>query len=285
MITSSPLRYPGGKSAMAGLLGDVRLLNGLGSHAVAEPFAGGAGAALTLLYREEAPEIYINDADAAIFSFWWSVLNRSREFLEMVRDVPVDMEEWRRQRAVYQEGRSAARVKRGFAAFYLNRCNRSGIIGSGGPIGGIAQNGTWKLDARFNRDELILRCAKLARYRQRIHVSALDGLEFIAQMEPSSTFLFIDPPYFSRGQSLYLNALDPAYHKALAERLSRMQSEAWVVTYDDCSEIRAMYDGWAAVRPFALRYVAADRRGGRELLITPKWMRLPDAQRSAMLTW
>ena len=50
MKTCSPLRYPGGKSAMAELLSEIRRLNGLGDRAIAEPFAGGAGASLTLLF-------------------------------------------------------------------------------------------------------------------------------------------------------------------------------------------------------------------------------------------
>ena len=56
MRTSSPLRYPGGKAAMTSLLSGIRLINQLGDHAVAEPFAGGAGASLSLLYLEDTPK-------------------------------------------------------------------------------------------------------------------------------------------------------------------------------------------------------------------------------------
>ena len=100
-----------------------------------------------------------------------------------------------------------------------------------------------------------------------------------------TTFFFIDPPYFEKGPTLYLNAFDASYHEVLAARLKAMLGAAWVLTYDDCPEVRRMYRGWAAVRPFSLRYSAAKRRIGRELLITPKWMRLPTRQASAALTW
>ena len=156
---------------------------------------------------------------------------------------------------------------------------------NGGPVGGIAQTGVWKLDARFNKPELRRRCEKIAEYRERIHVSCDDGLRFIERLKPESTFFFIDPPYFEKGPTLYLNALDVSYHAALAARLRTLREEAWVLTYDDCPEVRRMYRGWATIRPFSLRYSASERRNGKEVLITPKWMRLPKWQESAALKW
>lgn len=285
MKTSSPLRYPGGKSAMAGLLRHVRSLNGLGNHALAEPFAGGAGASLTLLYCEAAPEIYVNDADPAIHDFWWAILNRLGQFLDLVANTQVSIEEWHRQRDIYRSQGRVSRLRRAFATFYLNRCNRSGIIMNGGPIGGVDQTGKWKLDARFNKLDLRRRCERVAEYRERIHVSGCDGIEFIERLDASSTFFFIDPPYFDKGRTLYLNALDAGYHAALAERLRSMVDAAWVLTYDDCPEIRRMYHGWATIRPFALRYTASARRSGQEVLIVPKSLQLPASQGSAAISW
>lgn len=285
MKTSSPLRYPGGKSAMASLLSQIRRLNGLGDRAIAEPFAGGSGASLTLLYLEETPEIYINDADPAIHDFWWSVVKQPRAFSNMLAGISVDMDEWHRQREVYRNQKRVSRLRRGFAAFYLNRCNRSGIIMNGGPIGGTKQTGRWKLDARFNKPELQHRCEKIAEYHDRIHVSCLDGIEFIGSLDIASTLFFIDPPYFAKGKTLYLNALSEEYHITLADRLKSMKDKAWLLTYDDCPEIRQMYKGWATIRPFSLRYAATERRSGNEVLIAPEWMRLPVSQTSTAITW
>ena len=285
MKTLSPLRYPGGKSAMAGLLAQIRKLNGLGDRSMAEPFAGGAGASITLLYLEEVSKIYINDADPSIYDFWWSLVNRSRPFIEMLEKTEVNITEWRHQRDVYRTNNRISRLHRGFSAFYLNRCNRSGIIMNGGPIGGINQSGKWKLDARFNKPELRRRCEKVAEYRERIHVSCYDGIEFIERYDPKSTFFFIDPPYFEKGPTLYLNALDEDYHADLAERMKVMQDAAWVLTYDDFPKVRKLYRGWATIIPFSLGYSAAERRSGKELLITPKWMKLPRMQTSSSLFW
>ncbi|WP_024577950.1 MULTISPECIES: DNA adenine methylase [unclassified Afipia] len=285
MKIASPLRYPGGKSAMSGLLQQIRRLNDLGDLAIAEPFAGGAGASLSLLYLEEAPAVHINDADPAIHDFWWSLTNQSKQFSEMISAKRISMAEWRRQREVYKSRGRVARLKRGFSAFYLNRCNRSGIIMNGGPIGGVNQTGDWLLDARFNKDDLIARCQKVAEYRDRIHVSGDDGVEFISKQDPTSVMCFIDPPYFVKGKTLYLNALDETYHKGLGEQLRGMKDAAWILTYDDCPEIRKIYKGWATIRPFSLRYAAAERRSGKEILIAPKWMKLPSAQSSAAIAW
>jgi DNA adenine methylase len=281
----SPLRYPGGKSCMAGLLEWIRRINFLGGMSMAEPFAGGAGASLKLLYLEETLRIFINDADPSIFGFWWTLTNRPEPFLRMLSGTPVSLDEWRHQRNVYRNKGSISRPRRGFAAFYLNRCNRSGIIVDGGPIGGIMQKGKWKVDARFNKPDLRRRCERVVEYRERISVSGDDGLQFIERMDPASTFYFIDPPYFEKGPTLYLNSLDNGYHEALAAKMRSLAHAAWVLTYDDCPEVRRLYRGWASIRPFSLRYVAAKQRAGRELLITPRWMRLPKWQPSAALKW
>ena len=285
MRTSSPLRYPGGKSSMTGLLASIRAINKLGDRAVAEPFAGGAGASLSLLYREDTHEIHINDADPAIHDFWWTVVNRPKRFLAMLRSTRVSMAEWRRQRDTYRCTSGVSRLHRGFAAFYLNRCNRSGIIMNGGPIGGVGQTGRWKLGARYNKMALEARCAKLAEYCERIYISQLDAIEFIGQQDRDRMFFFIDPPYYAKGQTLYLNKLDHAYHQSLANQLQGMDGAAWVLTYDDCPEIRDMYIDWASIHPFSLQYTASERRQGKEILITPKWMRLPAEQASAAIVW
>lgn len=285
MKTSSPLRYPGGKSAMAGLLSDLRKLNGLGDRAIAEPFAGGAGASLTLLYLEDTHRIYVNDADASIHAFWWTLVHRSQPFLEMLSRTRVSMAEWRRQRDLYRSGNQVSNLRRAFATFFLNRCNRSGIIMNGGPIGGTEQEGTWKLDARFNKQELRRRCEKVAEYKDRIEVSGEDGIECIKALDERAPLFFIDPPYFHKGPTLYLNALNIEYHSSLATLLKALPERRWVLTYDDCTEVRKMYRGWATIRPFRLRYAAAERRSGSEVLIVPKWMRLPRSQASAALSW
>ena len=276
MSIASPLRYPGGKSSMMNVIRRIRALNHLNGHAVAEPFAGGAGASLSLLYLRETHEIHINDLDPAICDFWHSAVHESSALIDYLEEVPISVDEWRRWRDIYRN-KDSSRLDRGFAAFYLNRCNRSGIIDGGGVIGGLEQRGRWKIDARFNKDALRDRLERIASERERIFVTGIDGIDFIETLDVQSTFYFIDPPYFTKGPTLYLNGLDPEYHSRLADKLRGMSAGTWALTYDDCAEIRQLYCDWAAVRPFSLRYTARESRVGREVLITPQWLTLPEA--------
>jgi len=285
MKVSSPLRYPGGKAAMTGLLSQTLKLNGLGNRDFAEPYAGGAGASLSLLYLEETRNIHINDLDPAIYDFWWTLVKRPEPFIKKLNKTRVSMAEWHRQRKIYKMPNQQSRIRLAFSAFYLNRCNRSGIIMNGGPIGGMQQLGTWKLKARYNKTELRRRCEKVIEYSNRIHVTHLDGIKFIGSLEADKTFFFIDPPYFGKGKTLYLNVLDNGYHSLLASKLKLMPDAAWILTYDDCPEIREMYQGWATIREFSLQYSAAKRRNGNEILIAPPWLRLPEVQNSKSIGW
>ncbi len=269
---------------MMDLLKSIRKLNRLGGTDLAEPFAGGAGAALGLLYSGETRSIHLNDADPSIFDFWWTLTHKSKEFIDLIKTTPLSIDEWHKQRDVYRCKTKTSRLQRGFSAFYLNRCNRSGIIMNGGPIGGYSQEGAWKIDVRFNRPNLATRCAKVAEYRDRIKVTNLDGIDFIRSLDSEKTTFFIDPPYYVKGPKLYLNHLSHEYHENLSDVLRRLETSSWILTYDDCSEIRDLYSSWAHIRPFTLSYAAAEKRKGNELLITPKWMILPSSQSSAAIS-
>lgn len=269
---------------MASVLRDTRELNNLVDFELAEPFAGGAGAALSLLFRSEAPRIHINDLDPAIYAFWQSAVNDSEAFLGLLHEVQISVDHWKRWRAIYLD-KNASRLERGFATFYLNRCNRSGIIKNGGPIGGVDQKGRWTLDARFNKETLSIRLRKLAGYREKIKITGQDGIEFIESVEDRKVMFFVDPPYFNKGPALYLNSIDKEYHKLLANKLREIRDRPWILTYDDCPEVRGLYGSWANVRTFSLQYTASTRRSGNEVMITPSWMRVPFSAESGRIKW
>src|SRR5216684_2471245 len=165
----TPLRYPGGKRRLATVV--IRLLeeNGLRDIQYVEPYAGGSAIALDLLFREYASVVHINDLSRPVYAFWHTVLNDTAELCQRIRRVKVTMREWHRQRAVYERRGTTDLSDLGFAALFLNRTNRSGIIG-GGIIGGKDQKAKWLIDARFNKDELIHRIRKIGRYANRIRL-------------------------------------------------------------------------------------------------------------------
>lgn len=276
-VANSPLRYPGGKQILSRILAHLVQLNGARGGTYAEPYAGGAGAALTLLYGEHVDRILINDADERVYAFWTSVLNKTDEFLELLRKTPVTVAEWEKQRSIYLRPARFGALRVGFATFFLNRCNRSGIIGNGGPIGGKKQDGEWKIDARYNRDELARRIERIALYRERIKVTKLDGVAFLKSLGTTQkTFVYLDPPYFAKGQDLYLNHYLPGDHSKLSDFLGEGTAFDWVLSYDNVPEIRNLYRDYRKVF-FDLDYSARERRVGKEVMILKDGVAFPSA--------
>jgi DNA adenine methylase len=277
----SPLRYPGGKACLAPTLAAVLETNGMVRPSIAEPYAGGAGASLGLLLGEYAGSILINDLDYRVFALWWALLNHTEEFAERISSVPLSIAEWKRKREIYREPRRHRRFEVGFATFYLNRTNRSGILVNGGPIGGINQSGKWRLNARFNRSTLVNRVLRIAAYRERIRISNLDASVFIRRLRSDhafrNTFVYLDPPYYEKGSDLYFSSYTHSDHLSVSKAIRSLPGHHWAVTYDDVPEIRKMYRGYR-LTPFCLRYTANSSRKGRELLITSRELRIPNSR-------
>lgn len=239
--TMSPLRYPGGKAALAGLFADLIEDLGIASPVYVEPYAGGAGAGVALLRQGLVERLVINDFDPAVHAFWRAITEANTEFVELVRTVPLTVDEWRRQRAIYRGGDSTNVLALGFAFFYLNRTNRSGVL-RGGVIGGLSQAGRYKIDARFNRETLAERILALGALADRITVSDLDGRTVIRQYaHDPSVFMYIDPPYVRAGSLLYLNAFNVYDHQALARVVDEVDGAHWLMTYDIAPLIERLY--------------------------------------------
>jgi DNA adenine methylase len=275
----SPLRYPGGKAALADFLAQTITSNGLSAPSYFEPFAGGAGAALCLLQDEVVSEIHLNDLDPRIATFWKAVLDDSERFAEKILSVPVTVDEWRIQKAVCQEADTSKPFELGFATFYLNRCNRSGVIAGAAPIGGYAQKGEWKIGARFYRDSLTARVRALGNMRDQIHVTGMDAHEFLVKHLPRGhdrgrVFVYLDPPYHGKGSRLYLNSYEDKDHKRLADYLQRQKYLKWIASYDDAPFIRGLY-GTCNIADNSLRYSLQRNMQAQELLITPTYLAVP----------
>lgn len=261
----SPLRYPGGKTFLFPFFDYVIKENGLERVTYVEPFAGGAGAALALLFLEKVDHIVINDLDKAIYSFWKSAIFDSAKFIRKIQLTPVTINEWKRQKAIYSNSR-APRFERGFATFFLNRTNVSGIL-NGGPIGGIKQIGNYKIDARFNKEKLAERIHLLSLYKNRISIFNEDGLDLVGDyLKEKNTLIYLDPPYFEKGATLYLNHYKKDNHEALANRLNNNPDAFWLLTYDNKQEIKSLYPDRRIVN-FSLNYNAYKPRKGREVMI------------------
>jgi DNA adenine methylase len=282
-LATSPLRYPGGKTCLLGPVSRILRGNRLERSHYAEPYAGGCGLALSLLYGGFVSDIHINDVDPAIWGFWNLVLDHTEEFIKLINSTPVTLREWQRQRKILADPSSDS-ARLGFAAFFLNRTNRSGIIKRAGVIGGLKQRGDYRIDCRFNKEELIRRIRRIKKYRSRINLYRKDAIKFIDHVElklPTNTFLCIDPPYFHKGSSLYTSFYKRKDHEQVADRILRLNSP-WILTYDYCEEIHQLY---VARRQFqyTLNYSAQEKRLGTELLIASKGLRIPDDLRASQV--
>jgi DNA adenine methylase len=261
----SPLRYPGGKTFLFPYFDQVIKDRGLRNVTYVEPFAGGAGAALALLFLEKVERIVINDLDRAIYAFWKSAILDSERFIDEIQKRPVTVREWKKQKEVYANKRSKL-FDLGFATFFLNRTNVSGIL-DGGPIGGVNQRGRWKIDARFNKATLVERISQLSQYSSRIAIENKDGVDLIVKyLNDDDAFIYLDPPYYDKGAALYLNHYKQADHERLARRLNRKPNSNWVLTYDNKNEIKSLYPDRKIIN-YSLNYNAYESRIGREVLI------------------
>jgi DNA-methyltransferase len=274
----SPLRYPGGKARLAPYLARLISAQTIVPQHYAEPFAGGAGAALHLLHDEVVSYVHLNDLNPGIAAFWRSSLDFPDHFCHKIRTVPLSIEEWQRQAEVYADPIGRDDFELGFATFYLNRTNRSGILHAG-PIGGFEQVGKWKIDARFNRESLSARIQAIADMRHRIFVTEYDALDFLGSLQDldSNVFVYADPPYLVQGEGLYMHAFDSGAHLELSNILSNALFP-WILTYDDDPRVmEELYSGGRCAT-FDIAHTAHQQHVGTESVIYSSRLKVPDLE-------
>lgn len=266
----SPLRYPGGKGKIAKFMKQFIEENFDKLPTYIEPYAGGSELALTLLIEGYVKQIWINDKDNGIYSFWYSILNYTEQFIQKIEQTEINISTWYEQKNIYKNQDMHNELEIGFATFYLNRCNFSGVI-KGGPIGGIKQTGKWKIDARFNKDDLIKRIQKIAEFKKNIKIYNKDTLILLKENKQKfkKCLLYLDPPYFYKGSQLYTNHYKANDHAQIAKYVSTLEGK-WIVSYDNTPEIVNLYKFVEdeKKREFNISYTAAEGKNkkGSEII-------------------
>ena len=259
-------------------MSSILRLNGLEDGCYAEPFCGGAGVALELLFAEQVRRIHLNDVDKSIYAFWKVATQRSRELCDLIEVTPVTLDVWRHQKSVQASRETSDELALAFSTFFLNRTNRSGIL-TAGAIGGLKQDGNWKIDARYNKAALIERVDRLGAYRDRIAVTGLDVIEFldiVVPQLPTKTLVYLDPPYYRKAERLYLNHFTHDNHSALAARVQDGLGRPWMVSYDNAPQISLLYSQ-RRIEEFALNYSAQAYVAATELMIYDDNLRVPES--------
>lgn len=288
----TPLRYPGGKGKLVSFVRGVLTDNGLIGGTYVEPYAGGAAIAIELLLTEYVSEVHLNDISKPIFAFWHSILDDTEAFLRRLRDTPCTPATWHRQKEILKGERRGTQLDLGFATFFLNRTNRSGVLNAG-MIGGHEQLGPWKIDARYNRKDLAKRIELIASKRQRIHLSNNDAIYFLSRVYdalPEKTLIYFDPPYFQKGRQLYYDYYRQRDHEMIAKFIcERLKKHHWMVSYDNVPQVRRLYVG-SPMLTYSISYSARQAGTGREAMFFSPALRVPhvagamfDARRYRML--
>lgn len=270
-IHLSPLRYPGGKAKFSGFLSEIIRIN-KPINVYVEPYAGGAGAALSLLYNNTVDQAIINDLDIHVYLFWKQLFENTEELIAKVNDVKPNLKNFYYYKEIYANGgKEVSEFERGFSAFFLNRTTRSGIL-TGGPIGGNKQESKWKIDCRFNKDNLIKRIKLISQFRDRISIFNLDAITLMKKViddcpdQIESTLFYLDPPYVEKGKDLYKQNYDLYDHDYLNDYLKKLIGIKWVLSYDDVNLIRNLYQD-IKLNGLKVNHFANKAKVGKELLI------------------
>ena len=271
----TPLRYPGGKQKLTPFFREILAENDLIGGCYVEPYSGGAGVAMELLLSDDINRTHLNDVSPHIFSFWTAILENTREFCNRIFTASLTVEEWKSHREVVSNPGGHSALDLGFSTFFLNRCNRSGVL-TGGVIGGLSQEGRWKIDARFSRNELIQRIEAIAARKDNISLSNEDAEKYLKSglsKLPRKTLVYCDPPYFARSDRLYLNRYQESDHQRIAKVIINMPRR-WVVSYDSHPEIARFYAGKQAIE-YELQYNAHRVYRGKELILFSDKVQIP----------
>lgn len=264
----SPLRYPGGKAKVADFVRCLIEKNALLDGTYVEPYVGGGSVALSLLFNEYVKDIYINDKDIAIYAFWHSVLHEPEALCKLIKDTPVTVGTWFKLRDYQDKTDNVDLLHLGFSTFFLNRTNRSGIL-KAGVIGGYEQTGNYKIDARFNKEDLIKRIERIADYSDRIHLTNEDAVTLVQRLKkelPYNTLFYLDPPYYIKGKGLYLNYYNDNDHQNIANSISDFREHKWIISYDNVDFIANLYSRFRQ-KTFELNYSASNSGKGKEIMI------------------
>lgn len=284
VVYYTPLRYPGGKGQLTPFIKLLFQSNKLLDGHYVEPYAGGAGVALGLLFGEYASHVHINDLNKSVYAFWHSVIHETEALCALIQRTEISMEAWREQKLIQTQAVAPTLLELGFSTFYLNRTNRSGILNAG-VIGGKEQTGPWKIDARYNKEDLISRIKKIAQYRNRISIYNQDAADFIKKElpnVPNRSLVYLDPPYYVKGQDLYQNYYRHEDHSDIAILVSDI-SQRWIVSYDQAPEIRTLYKNFRSL-VYGYHYSAANRYEGSEVIFFSKDLVIPSVDNPSKIT-
>jgi DNA adenine methylase len=305
----SPLRYPGAKSGLAAVIGElvVSASAKLGKPQLfVEPFAGGASTSLRLAGAGIVERVLLADADPLVARFWQVAAEHTDWLIDRMWDEPVTLERWDYWKAWTPSSIHDRDIA--VRCLFLNRTTFSGILhGRAGPIGGRKQQSDYKIDCRFNKEGLAARLrfiGDLYRSNRLVDVWCQDWKDTLAGVAswykaliPDRVITYLDPPYIEKSPTLYGHSFDPSggyaeprsplerhdwlrsfEHHQLAEYLRCRAQNRWILSYDHRPELTA------DPRLYSVARMSPSRHDAEKLLRVHRWpisKRLVDLRYSA----
>lgn len=260
MATSiiTPLRWAGAKNKLLPALEpylDSLLLN---KDKFCDVFIGGGSVLLWCAKKYPKIQLFANDKDAGIANFWSVVVSNQSQKLQdlftLMQSIPTVELFFKLKETAPQSD-----VEWAYRTIFLNRCSFSGMMNS--PIGGKEQKSKWGVGCRYNFNKLkekILYCHELL--KDRTIISNLDFCSYQI-LSDNDTVKYLDPPYFKVGHMLYDEYMLEKEHINLANILKNTTN--WVLSYDDCSEIRSLYSNQKII-DLAARYCINGKKNNWE---------------------
>lgn len=266
MGTITPFRYPGAKNKLLKFLNphiDEMITN---FDTFVDVFVGGGSVALEVAKKYPNLKLILNDKDKRIYAFWKIIsMVDDQMFYELIFNLkdPPTIQKFNELRLDKNEDLVSLAHK----AIFFNRTSFSGILDSG-PIGGYGQKGKWLIGCRYNAKNLIKKIHEARNLLiARTEVKNLDFSEMI----DTPGLLYIDPPYFIKGDMLYKEKMNKFDHLTMS--LSLKNKHNWILSYDNHSEIRKIYD-YAKIEYIPARYSINGKKenwtDSKELIITNK---------------
>jgi DNA adenine methylase len=276
-------RYPGGKKKLSSIIVDnLKQLNQNKKMQYREPFMGGGG--ICFKFLDQAESIWINDKDIGISCLWTSVINYPDELQELVMNLVPSTKYFYlfKDMLLSKEDMPLDKdsiVNYGFMKLAIHQMSYSGLgTKSGGPLGGVSQESKYKIDCRWSPAYI---CQKIVKNNEilklkKIHSGKCTNVDFedCIRDESELALIYLDPPYYIKGNDLYQHGFTYDNHKRLSESLKNSNHE-WLLSYDACEEIKTLYS-WADIQVIDVNYSITSTKnantGKRSSLVKPEFL-------------
>jgi len=258
-------RYPGGKRKLRKhIITRVRtMMRQFSCLEYREPFLGGGSIMAGLLKAPLFERVWLNDKDIGVACIWTALLSHSRKLKKKLKNyIPKvdDFYEFRDELLAVTRKPTTEKgvLDMAFKKIVTHQISYSGLgVRSGGPLGGREQRSKYKIDCRWSPDYICKRIDTIAECFSDLVVvkdqCTCSDFEPLLNIGGRGVVVYLDPPYYVKGNDLYQFGFTVEDHERLANVL-RGTKHKWLLSYDDCPEIRSLYSDWARLDEVDVTY-------------------------------